>query len=625
LPRNEARAALKKQAEDRQALQQQPAGSLVLLASLLHEVGEPERGTAVLHAAWKRFPGDYRVNYELGMSSLVGIRMERPEEAIRFLTGAIAARPRSAVLHVRYGAVLFNAKDDPEGAIAAFRLAIDLDPNLPLARTNLGTVLFAQGQLKEANDCFRRAIEIDPKSIPTYLKFSEILASQGRHDEAIAVCRKAISHDPLDGSPHAALAAVLYKHGKVQEAIAAYRQAIALAPKLAVAHANLGTILSTQGEVVKATACFRKAIEIDPTFPNVYYNLGTVLSRQRMNDEAIVCFRRAIELAPRDPEPHANLGLVLANQGKVDEALSHLHQATALGPRDAHAHSSLAFVLLGQGRLDEAIVYYKKTIALAPNDVQAHFNLGTILSRQNKNKEAETAYRQVIKLDPDHAKAHCHLGYVLRGQGRMAESLLSFERGHALGLKLPDWNFPSRTWVRIAQRMADLEEKLPSFLKGDRQPKNYEEALELATICGRKRWYAGSARFYASALAALPADRKKPISLDRFKAACAAVQAGCGHDEGPTRPDDHQSARLRKQALTWLRADLAGWGQFAETGRAKERAMTRQAMQILRSDDALAGVRDKGRLARLPQDEREQWRMFWADVSALLHRCTAGP
>jgi hypothetical protein len=43
-----------------------------------------------------------------------------------------------------------------------------------------------------------------------------------------------------------------------------------------------------------------------------------------------------------------------------------------------------------------------------------------------------------------------------------------------------------------------------------------------------------------------------------------------------------------------------------------------QQMQRWRPDDDLAGVRDKGRLARLPAEERTAWARLWSDVSELL-------
>src|SRR5215472_4056243 len=44
---------------------------------------------------------------------------------------------------------------------------------------------------------------------------------------------------------------------------------------------------------------------------------------------------------------------------------------------------------------------------------------------------------------------------------------------------------------------------------------------------------------------------------DRYNAANAAALAGCGQGEDAAKLNDNERTRLRQQALTWLRADLA--------------------------------------------------------------------
>jgi hypothetical protein len=45
------------------------------------------------------------------------------------------------------------------------------------------------------------------------------------------------------------------------------------------------------------------------------------------------------------------------------------------------------------------------------------------------------------------------------------------------------------------------------------------------------------------------------------------------------------------------------------------------SLSAWQKDPALAGVRDRDGLAKLPDAEREQWQRLWADVAAVI----AGP
>ena len=51
----------------------------------------------------------------------------------------------------------------------------------------------------------------------------------------------------------------------------------------------------------------------------------------------------------------------------------------------------------------------------------------------------------------------------------------------------------------------------------------------------------------------------------------------------------------------------------------------RQRLAHWQQDTDLASVRDQEGLAKLPEDERQQWRRLWDDVAALLVRAAVTP
>jgi tetratricopeptide (TPR) repeat protein len=121
-----------------------------------------------------------------------------------------------------------------------------------------------------------------------------------------------------------------------------------------------------------------------------------------------------------------------------------------------------------------------------------------------------------------------------------------------------------------------------------------------------------AARLYAAAFAARPALADDLASGHRYAAACAAARAAA--DPGPDggRPGEPERAGLRRQALDWLRADLALRARPRPDGKSGA-----EALAPWQTDAALAGVRDRAPLEQLPSDEREEWLRLWADVAAL--------
>jgi eukaryotic-like serine/threonine-protein kinase len=115
-------------------------------------------------------------------------------------------------------------------------------------------------------------------------------------------------------------------------------------------------------------------------------------------------------------------------------------------------------------------------------------------------------------------------------------------------------------------------------------------------------------------------DPPRPEVQHRYNAACAAGLAGCGQGKDDPPPDEAARADLRKQALGWLRAELASLGRSLDAGDPKLRASIARTLIHWKRDSDLAGVRDADGLSKLPEAERKLWQALWIDVDRLLER-----
>jgi tetratricopeptide (TPR) repeat protein len=477
-----------------------------------------------------------------------------------------------------------------------------------------------------AVDLLRRGQQLHPGDfwINHELAFDLMHLKPARTDEAIGFYRAALAVNPSSPGLYVNLGHALASQGKHAEDEAACRQAIALQPDYAMAHHNLGHALASQGKHAEAEAAFRKAIALQPDDARAHNNLGSALGSQGKHTEAEAACRQAIALQPDHARAHYNLGLALAGQGKYAEAEAASRKAIALQPDDAAAHVSLGIALHRQGRDPEAAAAHRQAITLQPENAQAHYNLGSALYREGKHAEAEAAYRQTIALQPENAEAFCNLADALRQQGRFADSLAAYRRGHELGSKNPGWSNPTAQWVRSAEHLVTIERKLPAVLRGEVQPADAGERTTLAYICQRQnRQLHAAARLYAEAFAAQPGLATNLQLNHRYNAARAATLAGCGQGEDAAKLDDKERACWRRQALDWLRANLALWTKQVESGSPKARSVARKALRHWLADVDFAGVREAAALADLPEDERAAWQQFWADVAAVLKK--AGP
>ncbi len=163
---------------------------------------------------------------------------------------------------------------------------------------NLGNALRKQDLLDEAVAAYRRAVGLNPNLAEAHNNLGDALRRLGRLDEAIAACRRAITLRPDLGEPYNTLGSAYKGKGQLDDAIAAYTRAIALRPDLAEAHSNLGDALWQHGRFDEALAALDQAIRLEPELAEAHNNFGNVLRDQGRIDEALAAYLRAIQAKP---------------------------------------------------------------------------------------------------------------------------------------------------------------------------------------------------------------------------------------------------------------------------------------------------------------------------------------
>jgi len=207
-------------------------------------------------------------------------------------------------------------------AIAGYRKAIALQPDLACAHSNLGMALMDQGKFPEAIACYETALKLNSGD-------AETLNNMGN-------ARKA--------------------QRDLMGAIDCYRKSITANDKFAPAINNMGTALDELGKADEALICYRRALEIDPTFADCYNNMGVVLKKKGKTAEARASYEKALKLRPNYAEAFNNLAGILKDQGRNEESLELVRKAVAAKPAAADMHSNLLFGLNCIAGADPAMI-----------------------------------------------------------------------------------------------------------------------------------------------------------------------------------------------------------------------------------------------------------------------------
>jgi protein O-GlcNAc transferase len=183
-------------------------------------------------------------------------------------------------------------------AVAAYRRALTLKPDLVEAHHNLGLVLRAQGRLSEAAQAFRGALALRPALVEAHISLALTLEAQGDLADAAASLERALALRPDHAPGHYNLGVMLMRHGRAGEAIAAYQRAVQLQPGFAEAHTNLANALLGQGLLEAAEAAYRRVVALRPDSADAHMNLAEALQGQGRLVEAMAEFETVMRLRP---------------------------------------------------------------------------------------------------------------------------------------------------------------------------------------------------------------------------------------------------------------------------------------------------------------------------------------
>jgi serine/threonine-protein kinase len=622
------------------ARRQQAAESALSRSADLQQQGRWGEALAVLEPLRQRLDDrDGQLGHDVRQAvaelELVG-RLEKIRLGAATTTGMSFARARAdRAFESAFRAAGLGGPDEPAAVVAqrvrastvraALVAALDAWAAITVDRRRLDWALSVAQSADQPGDWGRRlrASRADPAALKVLAREAPIhrlsphllftLASaMDKEPEATPLLRQAQMQHPGDFWLTFFLAQRLHLEGHLAEAAGFYRAALAVRPDTVAVLVNLGNVLQAQKKLDEACACYRRAIALDPKASLPHNNLGNALKAGGQLDEAIACYRKATLLDPKDALPHYNLGLALKAKGKLDEAIECYQRTIALDRKHADAYAGLGNALKAKGKLDEAIECYRKALQLGPKDAMHYCRLGTALNISFRLDEAVACLRKAIAIDPNLPEAHCNLGHALARRGDFAEALTMFRRGHELGSKRGNWQHDSGAWVRECERLIEREKNLLAVLAGSSEPAGASERIEWARLCVQTRRYAGAVRLFGEAF---EADGKRANDVEaghRYLAAAAAAVAGVGQGRDGGNLSDEARADLRRQALDWLKADLAAWRSH------RKESQRTQTLRHWRANKALAGVRDAEGLAKLTPPERAAWGELWAEVDRLL-------
>jgi tetratricopeptide (TPR) repeat protein len=232
-----------------------PVGWLWFLGTLVPVIGLVQVGGAALADRYTYIPSiGVFIAATFGICDLAD-RFQCPQKAIA--TAAILILATCLILTENQLRYWYDSE-------SLFAHALAVTKNNHVAHVNLGVALEQKGKLNEALAEYRAAEQLAPELYHIHNNLGNLLDNLGHPNEALAEYRWAVLLNPGLPSLHNGAGVVLAELGRFDEAMRQFKEATRLDPTYPWAHFEIGKMRLKQGRDAEAIDEFRAALRIEP-------------------------------------------------------------------------------------------------------------------------------------------------------------------------------------------------------------------------------------------------------------------------------------------------------------------------------------------------------------------------
>lgn len=370
----------------------------------------------------------------------------------------VQAQPQTATDWLRRGTELARTSPGAEEAMAAFREAIRLQPDLEDAYLRLASALRVVGKPNEQIAVLFSAREFLPASVELMKALRAALLAEKNYDDLVKITPEYLVLHPEDASARNDFGWALMNLKRYNEAAIELEQAVAIDGKLGIALHNLAATYANLGRTEEAVKTYERILAVDPNYIKRdsvwWYRISDLLKLGRIDDaltavgvelaqnpesglayavrghirfvqqqydNAIIDFKKAEELGcPYNIryEAYMDFGYAYLRTGQYLEASVELVKAADLKPDSFTAQSALAYAYSKASLCEKAMDPFQKAIRINPEDPAIYNNLSFCFVKLGQLDYAEKGLRYAIQMDPKNVGPRLNLSRVLMQQKR---------------------------------------------------------------------------------------------------------------------------------------------------------------------------------------------------------------
>ncbi|MBI9072784.1 MAG: tetratricopeptide repeat protein [Melioribacteraceae bacterium] len=294
------------------------------------------------------------------------------------------------------GLLLFNNGNIAE-AIKEIEKAIELNPDNPVIKNNLGLIYQQNSELELAEKCFKESIEIDKSYVQAYSNLAIIKAGKNNYTEAELILLDALKIDASDPELNYNLGITYYAKRKNLQAIDCFEKALHANSKYKDAYYNLALVLLSEDRVDEAETVIVKAEASGVESADLDFIKGNICKVRENYDKAIEYYLKSIEVNNSNIDSYINLGSAYFLNGMFDEAVTLYNEMINYNIHDERIYYSLGVINHELGKLNEAEILLNKAIQINPNNYEQHLGLAEVHLTKGNYKRGFEEYEWRLK------------------------------------------------------------------------------------------------------------------------------------------------------------------------------------------------------------------------------------
>lgn len=292
------------------ALELDPNDQEIILncSKTFSELGRTEDAIEIMGAFLERNPWDGEVQSEL-------------DRITRSKSTALPATPSHRSDEAHDLGNVFNEQGEIqfeqgklEHAKACFEMALEHNPALAVAHSNLGVLCWRQGELEAALDHFNRALELDPEDLDIIYNSSKALAAAGELETASNFLRLYLQRNPRDEEAWNDYTSL------IRSTADSHWQPAGLNGEVSQVYLEMGRALTEVKDFIGAGQAYQRAIQLNAEQGEPFWGLAQLHMELGQEEEALEILRPGLQVDPAHKPCVLLAGKILAGRKELPEA-----------------------------------------------------------------------------------------------------------------------------------------------------------------------------------------------------------------------------------------------------------------------------------------------------------------